>query len=59
VKTGNGNLSFCHCELSKKARQSLFTIRIGSIYKTTKNILKNFPKKEGFLEFIIVYKNSK
>ena len=28
------------------------TIRTGSIYKTLKNILKYFPKKEGFLKFI-------
>jgi len=35
------------------------TTYTSSIYKTPKNILKYFPKKDGFLEFIMIYNNSK
>jgi len=55
VKTGNGNLSFLIIVTEppiKQHVQAQFT-------KLPKNILNYFSKKEGFLEFIMVYKNSK
>jgi len=54
VKTGNGNPSFLIIAIEPHIKQY-----VQAQFTNLQKIFKYFLKKEGFLEFIIVYKNLK
>jgi len=54
VKTGNGNPSLSLRAFEESAAIPTHTVG-QAFHPSLKNILKYFPKKEGFYEFIIVY----